>query len=104
MDLQKPVLLSILVSTSRIDCRYSAHHRRPVFIILRVPTAQLKKKSVKEYGNFAKTQGIWFAQVVNSLILKVKDILMIAAKMSNYFCELDKSAKSVLYMQQPQIT
>ena len=28
----------------------------------------------REFGNFAKTQGIWFAQVVNSLILKVKDI------------------------------
>ena len=27
-----------------------------------------------EFENFAKTQGIWFAQVVNSVILKVKDI------------------------------
>ena len=26
----------------------------------------------REFGNFAKTQGIWFAQVVNSLIPKVK--------------------------------
>ena len=25
----------------------------------------------REFGNFAKTQGIWFAQVVNSLILKI---------------------------------
>ena len=28
----------------------------------------------REFGNFAKTQGIWFAQVINSLILKVKYI------------------------------
>ena len=28
----------------------------------------------REFGNFAKTQGILFAQVVNYLILKVKDI------------------------------
>ena len=36
-----------------------------------------------EFGNFAKTQGIWFAQVVNSLILKVKDISIFAAKLPN---------------------
>ena len=45
----------------------------------RVPTAQGKqgkwqnKKSCqgkhREFGNLAKTQGIWFAQIVNSLIL-----------------------------------
>ena len=34
----------------------------------------------REFGNFAKTQGIWFALVVNSLILKVKVILIFAAK------------------------
>ena len=45
-----------------------------------------------------KTQGIWFAQVVNSLILKVKDISILAAKISNYISKLDKSAKSVLCM------
>ena len=28
----------------------------------------------RKFGNFAKTQGVWFAQLVNSLILKVKDI------------------------------
>ena len=37
------------------------------------------------FGNFAKTQGIWFAQVVNSLILKVKDISIFAA-ISLYIC------------------
>ena len=37
----------------------------------------------REFGNFAKTQGIWFAQVVNSLILKVKDISIFAAKIPN---------------------
>ena len=37
-----------------------------------------------------KTQGIWFAQVVNSLILKVKDFSKFAAKISKF--------KSVLCM------
>ena len=31
-------------------------------------------------GNLAKTQGMWFAQVLNSLVLKVKDISIFAAK------------------------
>ena len=39
----------------------------------------------REIGNFAKSQGIWFAQVVNSLILKVKDILIFATKISYFF-------------------
>ena len=34
----------------------------------------------REFGNFAKTHGIRFAQVVNSLILKVKDISIFAVK------------------------
>ena len=33
-------------------------------------------KENREFGNFAKTQGNWFAQVVNSLILTGKDILI----------------------------
>ena len=41
-------------------------------------------------------KGIWFAQVVNSLILKVKDISKFAKKISKKFLKLDKSAKSVL--------
>ena len=36
----------------------------------------------REFGNFAKTQGIWFAQVVNSLILKIQDIAMFSVKFS----------------------
>ena len=36
----------------------------------------------REFGNFAKTQGIWFSQILNSLILKVKEILIFAAKIS----------------------
>ena len=36
----------------------------------------------REFGNFVKTQRIWFTQIVNSLILKVKDILNFAAKIS----------------------
>ena len=39
----------------------------------------------REFGNFAKTQGSLFAQVVNSLILKVKDTAIFAAKISIFF-------------------
>ena len=49
-------------------------------------------------GNFAKTQGIWFSQVVNSLILNVKDISIFATRISNFVSNLDKSAKSFLCM------
>ena len=54
----------------------------------------------RESGNFAKTQGIWFAQVVNSLILKVKDVLIFAAKFQRSWirqfcvCNSHKSRKS----------
>ena len=34
----------------------------------------------REFGNVVKTQGILFAQVVNVLILKVKDIAIVAQK------------------------
>ena len=36
----------------------------------------------REFGNSAKTQGIWFAKVVNSLILKIQYIEMFAVKFS----------------------
>ena len=54
----------------------------------------------REFGNFAKTQGILFAQVVlvNSLILKVKDIAVFATKISIFYQKPDRSAKSVLCM------
>ena len=48
----------------------------------------------REFGNFAKTQGIWFAQVINSLILKVKDLSIFAVKISKkkikagYVCQV----------------
>ena len=45
----------------------------------------------REFGHFAKTQGIWYAQVVISLILKVKDFSIFAAKLSIYSEELDKA-------------
>ena len=46
-----------------------------------------------------KTQEILLAQVVNALILKVKDIVIVAAKKINFFLhKLDRSAKSVLCM------
>ena len=41
----------------------------------------------REFGNFAKTTGIWFALVVNSLILKVKDILIFAVNISTFLFE-----------------
>ena len=37
------------------------------------------------FGKFVKTQGILFAQVVNSQFLKVKDISIFAVKVSNFF-------------------
>ena len=55
----------------------------------RVPTAQEKQgKWPKRFPvrentgslEFLSKQGIWFAQVVNSLVLKVKDISIFAAK------------------------
>ena len=39
-----------------------------------VPPKKTWQGKHREFGNFAKTQGILFAQVVNSLIQKVKDI------------------------------
>ena len=45
----------------------------------------------REFGNFAKTQGIWFSPVVNSPILKVKDISIFAMKISKFLLKLDKS-------------
>ena len=53
----------------------------------------------REFRNFAKTQGIWFAQVVSSLIPKLNDISKFAVKITQKVSKLDKSAKSVLYMQ-----
>ena len=47
------------------------------------------------FGHFAKTQGIWFAQVVNSLILQVKDISIFAANIY-ILLKMDKSATSIL--------
>ena len=39
----------------------------------------------REFRSFAKTQGILFAQVVNSLILKVKDNAIFTMKYSKFF-------------------
>ena len=39
----------------------------------------------REFGNFVKTQGILLAQVVNVLILKIKDIAIVAAKKSRHW-------------------
>ena len=49
------------------------------------PKKSLSAKKHREFGNFAKTRGIWFAQVENSLILKVKDLSKFAAKITNIF-------------------
>ena len=86
--------------------------------LLRVPTAQGKQgkwpkrfpvrentgnleilSKHREFSlNTEKTQGILLAQVVNVLILKVKDIAIVAAKKIIFFQKLDRSAKSVLCM------
>ena len=39
----------------------------------------------KEFGNFVKTRGISFTQVVNSLMLKVKNIAIFAVQSSRFF-------------------
>ena len=52
----------------------------------------------RKFGNFAKIQGkhnkMWFAQVVNSLILKVKDNSLFAAKISKFWSDTDKIGKT----------
>ena len=48
--------------------------------------------------NIGKTQGILLAQVVNVLILKVKDIAIVAAKKILFFQKLNRHAKSILCM------
>ena len=48
-------------------------------------------ESYTELENFAKTQGILFAKVVNSLIHNIQDIAIFAAKFSNF-------SKSVSHM------
>ena len=45
----------------------------------------------REIGNIGKRQGICFSHFVNSLILKVKDILIFPAKISKHFevCQIN---------------
>ena len=43
-----------------------------------------------EFGNVGKTQGILYIQVVNPLILKIKDIAIFTAK---YFLKIDCDCK-----------
>ena len=67
-------------------------------------TGKMAKKNLcqgkhREFGNFAKTQGkqgICFSQVVTSLILKEKDILIFAAKISIFFKVCQVSFVSVI--------
>ena len=42
----------------------------------------------REFKNFAKTQGNLYVQVVNSLILKIKDIVLFSARFFN-FCKTE---------------
>ena len=39
----------------------------------------------REFGNFAKTQEIVFAQVINFLVLKYLDIVIFVAKLLEFF-------------------
>ena len=59
---------------------------------------QENTENLKILPKYGETQGILFAQVVNSLILKVKDSSRFAVKISQKKLRLDKSAKSVLCM------
>ena len=61
------------------------------------PPPKIPVRENSELENFAKTKGILFALVrpINSLILKVKDIAIFAANISDIFQKLDTSAKSV---------
>ena len=71
--------------------------RGATFSIHRVPTPRGNGRKIpcqgkhREFGNVAKTQGIWYAQVVISLILKVKDVSIFAVKISIFSEELDKA-------------
>ena len=56
---------------------------------------EILSKHREFFLNTGKTQGILLAQVVNVLILNVKDIVIVAAKKSIFFQKLDRSAKSV---------
>ena len=63
-------------------------------------TGKMAKKNTcqgkhREFGNVAKTQGIWFAHVINSLILTVKYISIFVTKISQKMLTLVKSVKSV---------
>ena len=53
----------------------------------------VRENTGKLCQNTRKTQGILFAQVVNSLVPKVKDIAIFAAKISNFFQKLARSAR-----------
>ena len=93
-----PLTLSDRSAESVIEVRKSF-----VYTQIRVPTAQGKQgkwpqnscqgkhRNLEILPKHRKTQGIGFAQVVNSLTLKVKDI-------SIFFYKTDKSANSVLCM------
>ena len=52
----------------------------------------------------AKTQGILYAEVVNSLILKIKNNVILAANFFIFFKQLNVFAKAVLHIKQSQIT
>ena len=70
--------------------RYPLGHQ----VDCRVPTAQGKQgkwpKKIpcqgkhKEFGNSATTLGILFAQVVNSLLLKIQDVVIISCKILDF--------------------
>ena len=41
----------------------------------------------REFGNFVKTQRIFFTQIVNSLILKLRDEMIYDVKFFNFVVE-----------------
>ena len=69
------------------DLILGRHHTQP-FPLTGSPLDRENRENgpqKKKFGNFAKAQGILYAQGVNSLILEVMDIAIFATKISNSF-------------------
>ena len=59
-------------------------------------------KCSQNTGNFAKIQGFLCAKVLNSWILKIKDIALFAVKFPNFFLRTN-FPKSVLHLKHSEI-
>ena len=66
-----------------MEARSPLHRENMENVLKYLPSLEGGGKT-QAFGSCAKTQGILFAQVVNSLRLKIQDIVIFAAKFSNY--------------------